>query len=150
MDCRNGRPYPHTLWAGHAAGVAGGAEAEKEFAGAFQAATEGHAQALILMQCPLFTAHHARLAALASRLPTMAGNVGYAHAGGLMHYGPPSPRELASCGHVRGQAAERGETGGSAGRAAHEIRADPQPQDRSGAGADDPPTLLILADEVIR
>jgi hypothetical protein len=48
----------------------------EEFAGAFQAATEGHAQALILMQCPLFTAHRARLAALASRLPTMAGNVG--------------------------------------------------------------------------
>jgi putative tryptophan/tyrosine transport system substrate-binding protein len=65
----------------------------EEFVGAFQAATEGHAQVLILMQCPLFTTHRARLAelALASRLPTMSGNVGYAHAGGLMHYGPNLP-----------------------------------------------------------
>jgi len=60
-----------------------------EFAGAFQAAIQGQAQALILMECPLFVPHRARLAelALASRLPTMAGVVGYAKAGGLMNYG---------------------------------------------------------------
>ena len=64
-----------------------------EFASAFQAAIQGYAQALILMQCPLFTTHRARLAelALASRLPTMSGNVGYAKAGGLMNYGPHLP-----------------------------------------------------------
>jgi putative tryptophan/tyrosine transport system substrate-binding protein len=61
-----------------------------EFAGAFQAATQGQAQALIMMQCPLFGNQRARLAelALASRLPTMSGEVGYATAGGLMNYGP--------------------------------------------------------------
>ena len=49
-----------------------------ECAGAFQAATQGHAQALIMVQSPLFTTHRARLAelALASRLPTMSGEVG--------------------------------------------------------------------------
>jgi putative ABC transport system substrate-binding protein len=64
-----------------------------EFAGAFQAATQGHAQALLMMQGPLFGIHRARLAelALASRLPTMAGEVGYAKAGGLMNYGPNLP-----------------------------------------------------------
>jgi putative ABC transport system substrate-binding protein len=64
-----------------------------EFAGAFQAATQGHAQALIMVQGPLFGTHRARLAelALASRLPTMAGEVGYAKAGGLMDYGPNLP-----------------------------------------------------------
>jgi putative ABC transport system substrate-binding protein len=64
-----------------------------EFAGAFQAATQGHAQALIMVQSPLFSYYRARLAelALASRLPTMSGEVGYAKAGGLMNYGPHIP-----------------------------------------------------------
>jgi len=64
-----------------------------EFAGAFQAATQGHAQALLMVQSPLFKTHMARLAelALASRLPTMSGEVGYAQAGGLMNYGSHIP-----------------------------------------------------------
>ena len=63
------------------------------FAGAFQAAAQGHAQALLMVQSPLFKTHMARLAelALASRLPTMSGEVGYAHAGGLMNYGSHIP-----------------------------------------------------------
>ena len=61
----------------------------EEFAGAFEAALQGQAQALILQPSPLFGAHRARLAelALASRLPTMAVDPGYAQAGGLMDYG---------------------------------------------------------------
>jgi ABC-type uncharacterized transport system substrate-binding protein len=61
----------------------------EEFAGAFEAALQGQVQALILQASPLFGAHRARLAelALASRLPTMAVDAGYAHAGGLMDYG---------------------------------------------------------------
>jgi putative tryptophan/tyrosine transport system substrate-binding protein len=64
-----------------------------EFAGAFQAATQGHAQALIMVQSPLCSYYRVRLAelALASRLPTMSGEVGYAKAGGLMNYGPHIP-----------------------------------------------------------
>jgi putative ABC transport system substrate-binding protein len=60
------------------------------FAGAFQAAIQGQAQALIIEPSPLFATHRAELAelALASRLPTMAADVGYAQAGGLMSYGP--------------------------------------------------------------
>jgi putative ABC transport system substrate-binding protein len=56
----------------------------EEFAGAFQAAIQGQAQALIIPTSSLFTTHRGRLAelALASRLPTMSGNVGYAKAGG--------------------------------------------------------------------
>ena len=52
-------------------------------------AMQGQAQALIMQVGALFSAHRARLAelALASRLPTMAGVVGYAQAGGLMDYG---------------------------------------------------------------
>ena len=61
-----------------------------EFAGAFQAAIQGDAQALIIQAGTLFGTHRARLAALAlaSRLPTMAQGSRYAHAGGLMNYGP--------------------------------------------------------------
>ena len=61
----------------------------EEFVGAFQAARAGQAQALIMQGSPLFSVHRARLAelALASRLPTMAADVGYAAAGGLMDYG---------------------------------------------------------------
>jgi putative ABC transport system substrate-binding protein len=61
-----------------------------DFDGAFQAATRGQAQALIMGQSALFFTQRARLAefALASRLPTMSGEVGYAEVGGLMHYGP--------------------------------------------------------------
>jgi putative ABC transport system substrate-binding protein len=64
-----------------------------EFVGAFQAATQGPVQALIMGPSALFFAHRAQLAklALASRLPTMAGDPGYAEAGGLMHYGPDIP-----------------------------------------------------------
>ena len=60
------------------------------FAGAFQAAIQGQAQALIIEPSPLFATHQAQLAelALASRLPMMAADVGYAQAGGLMSYGP--------------------------------------------------------------
>jgi putative ABC transport system substrate-binding protein len=65
-----------------------------EFAGAFQTASHGHAQALIMMLSPLFGAHRGQLAALAlaSRLPTMSGDVGYAQAGGLMTYGANLPK----------------------------------------------------------
>jgi putative tryptophan/tyrosine transport system substrate-binding protein len=60
-----------------------------EFAGAFQAAIQERAQALIMVGSPLFSVQQAQWAelALASRLPTMAADVGYAKAGGLMEYG---------------------------------------------------------------
>jgi ABC-type uncharacterized transport system substrate-binding protein len=59
-----------------------------DFVGAFQAATQGQAQALIMAQGALFLTQRARLAelALASRLPTMSGETGYAAAGGLMGF----------------------------------------------------------------
>jgi ABC-type uncharacterized transport system substrate-binding protein len=64
-----------------------------DFVGAFQAATQGQAQALIMPESALFFTQRARLAelALASRLPTTSGATGYAEAGGLMHYGPDLP-----------------------------------------------------------
>jgi putative tryptophan/tyrosine transport system substrate-binding protein len=64
-----------------------------EFWGTFQAARRGDARALLMAQGALFLRQRARLAelALASRLPTLSGETGYAEAGGLMHYGPDIP-----------------------------------------------------------
>ena len=61
----------------------------RDFEGAFHAAVRGGARAVLFGQSPLFSQHAARLAELArrSRLPTMAGETGFAAAGGLMTYG---------------------------------------------------------------
>ena len=123
-----------------------------EFAGAFQAATQGHAQALLMVQSALFGGHRAQLAelALASRLPTMAGESGYAKAGGLMNYGPNLP-----------------ESWHRAATYVHKILQGAKPTDlpveqptkfelvinlktAKTLGITIPPTLLILADEVIQ
>jgi putative ABC transport system substrate-binding protein len=123
-----------------------------EFAGAFQAATQGHAQALIMVQSPLFTTHRAQLAelALASRLPTMSGEVGYAQAGGLMNYGPNLP-----------------ESWHRAATYVHKILKGAKPADlpveqptkfeliinlktAKALGITMPPPLLVFADEVIQ
>jgi len=64
-----------------------------EFVGAFHAARQEHAQARLIAQGALFLRQRARLAelALASHLPTLSSETGYAEAGGLMHYGPDIP-----------------------------------------------------------
>ena len=60
---------------------------------AFQAAVAGRARGVIFMQSPLFTLYAERIAklGLTHRLPTMAGESGFADAGGLMNYGPSIP-----------------------------------------------------------
>ena len=123
-----------------------------EFAGAFQAAVHGHAQALIMITSPLFGAHRARLAelALASRLPTLAPNVGYAKTGGLMDYG-----------------ANQSASWYRAATYVHKILKGAKPGDlpveqpmkfeliinlktAKALGMTIPPSLLLLADEVIQ
>jgi len=61
-----------------------------DFERAFQLASQGRAQALVMVQGPLYTVHSARISELAvrNRLPTISGETGYAQAGGLMNYGP--------------------------------------------------------------
>ena len=123
-----------------------------EFAGAFQAAVHGHAQALIMITSPLFGAHRARLAelALASRLPTLAPNVGYAKTGGLMDYG-----------------ANQSASWYRAATYVHKILKGAKPADlpveqpmkfeliinlktAKALGVTMPPSLLLLADEVLQ
>lgn len=61
----------------------------EEFAAAFSAISRAHAQALYLLENPLFYQQKMTLAKLASqaRLPTIYGWRGFADAGGLMSYG---------------------------------------------------------------
>jgi len=62
----------------------------EDFDGAFHAAVQGRAQALVMVQSALYAAHRKRIAELAlkNRLPTISGETGYAQAGGFMNYGP--------------------------------------------------------------
>jgi len=59
-----------------------------EFAGAFAAATQGQAEALWVLNSPIFFMQRAHIVDLAakSRLPTMVGHPEMARAGGLMSY----------------------------------------------------------------
>ena len=123
-----------------------------EFSGAFQAAIEGQAQALIMVGSPLFSIQRARLAelALASHLPTIAADVGYAKAGGLMEYG-----------------VNRVDMWRHAATYVHKILKGAKPADlpveqptkfeliinlktAKALGMTMPPSLLLLADEVIQ
>ena len=56
---------------------------------AFQTATRGRAEALLLLMSPVFFPQRAQVAALGlkSHLPTICGLAQYAHAGALMSYG---------------------------------------------------------------
>jgi putative tryptophan/tyrosine transport system substrate-binding protein len=123
-----------------------------EFAGAFQAATQGQAQALIMPESALFFTQRARLAelALASRLPTMSGAAGDAAAGGLMDYGPDLP------GSFRRVAVYVDKILKGAQPAALPVE---QPtkfalvihlKTAKALGITPPPSLLLLADEVIQ
>jgi len=122
------------------------------FGAAFRAATQGHAQALIMGLSPLFGRNRARLAelALTSRLPTMSGEAGYAQAGGLMNYGPNIPESwyrAATYVHKILQGAKPGDLPVEQ-PAKFELVINLKTAQALGLTL--PPTVLILADEVIR
>jgi putative ABC transport system substrate-binding protein len=85
--------YPASLAAeAHALGVQlhrMAVRAPGEFAGAFAAIAEGRADALLVMSDALFATHRQRIVELAAthRLPSMSRSPGFAEAGGLMQYG---------------------------------------------------------------
>lgn len=67
-----------------------GVREANEFPAAFQAARNGHSEALLVLDDPLFTAQRKSLVMLAARnrLPVMYGLSGAAEVGGLISYGP--------------------------------------------------------------
>lgn len=64
--------------------------------GAFQAATRGRADALVVLDDPVIFVQRARIVALAAkgRLPAVYGITGFAEAGGLMSYGTNLPDHI--------------------------------------------------------
>ena len=123
-----------------------------EFAGAFQAALHGQAQALIMMLSPLFGAHRAHLAelALASRLPTMSGDVGYAHAGGLMTYGANLPESWRRAATYVQKILHGAKPADLPVEQPTKFELVLNRKTAQALGITFPPTLLILADEVIQ
>lgn len=67
---------------------------------AFTAISKERVSGLNVLPDPMFSAHAARIAALAAnaRLPSVSGNSVYAEAGGLMTYGPSFPELARSAG----------------------------------------------------
>jgi putative ABC transport system substrate-binding protein len=71
----------------------GEASTPDKFDSAFAAISESHAQALFVLQTPMFFNQHPRIVAfaMASRLPALFAERQVAEAGGLMAYGPSIP-----------------------------------------------------------
>ena len=65
-------------------------QSPKEIEPAFQAASKGRAQAVLINRTPVTAIHYARIAELAinNRLPTMYADRQFVEAGGLMSYEP--------------------------------------------------------------
>jgi putative ABC transport system substrate-binding protein len=123
-----------------------------EFAGAFQAAVQGHAQALLMQVSPLLSAHPARLAelALASRLPTMAGNAGYAKAGGLMDYGASFDQMWHRTATYVDKILKGAKPGDLPVEQPMQFELIINLKTAKALGMTMPPSLLLLADEVIQ
>jgi putative ABC transport system substrate-binding protein len=123
-----------------------------DFVGAFQAATQGQAQALIMAQGALFLTQRARLAelALASRLPTMSGETGYAEAGGLMHYGPDIPGSFRRVAVYVDKILKGAQPADLPVEQPTKFELVINLKTAQALGITIPPTLLFLADEVLR
>jgi putative ABC transport system substrate-binding protein len=69
--------------------------------GAFRSAMKGGAGAMVFTQAPLFSTHRAQIGAMAlkHRMPTIAGETGFAEAGGLMEFGPSLPDNWRRAAH---------------------------------------------------
>src|SRR5712691_534878 len=129
------------------------ARAPGEFAGAFAAIAEGHADALVVTGDVMFEAQHQqRIVELAAthRLPSISRSPGFAEAGGLMQYGEDIPemfRRAAIYVHKILKGAKAGEL---PMERAMKFKLVLNLKTAKALGITMPPSLLLLADEVIR
>ena len=129
------------------------ARAPGEFAGAFAAIAEGHADALVVASDVMFEAQHQqRIVELAAthRLPSISRSPGFAEAGGLMQYGEDIPemfRRAATYVHKILKGAKAGEL---PMERAMKFKLVLNLKTAKALGITMPPSLLLLADEVIR
>jgi len=105
-----------------------------------------------MVQSPLFRIYQAQLAelALASRLPTMSGEVGYAKAGGLINYGPRIPELWHRAATYADKILKGAKPADLPVEQPMKFELVINLKTAKALGLTLPPTLLVLADEVIR
>ena len=109
--------------------------------------------ALLVLSDPLMSAHRARIAelAIANRLPAFTGFRLLTEAGILASYGPDLRVSAKARRRLRAKDPEGREAGGHADRAADQVRARRQREDRARRiGITIPASVLARADDVIR
>jgi putative tryptophan/tyrosine transport system substrate-binding protein len=123
-----------------------------EFEAMFQTLTREHVQALIMVQSPLFATHRPWLAALAlaSHLPTISGETGYAEAGGLMNYGPSIPESWPRTAYYVDRLLKGAKPAGLPVEQPMTFEMAINLKTAETLGLTIPPSLLLQADQVIR
>jgi len=123
-----------------------------EFETAFVAATQAHADALILLGSPLVSRTSKRLAdlAAASRLPSVSPFRTFAKAGDLMSYGPSLANMFQSCGGQVGKILSGTSPSEMSIERPYKFGFVVNLKAAEALGLTIPPTLLFQANEVIR
>ena len=106
----------------------------EDIVSAFEA-LKGRADGIYVVADPLVFSNRARIhtLAMAARLPAIYNSREYVETGGLMSYGPNFPDMFRRAGRHGRQDSQGREASRPAGRAADQVRARHQPQDRQGA-----------------
>jgi putative tryptophan/tyrosine transport system substrate-binding protein len=122
------------------------------FAPAFLAATQARPDAMLVLGSPLMRRHSQVIAdfAVHSRLPVVSPFRDFAEAGGLMAYGPALPATFWSCGVQVGKILQGAKPGDLAMERPVRFALVLNLRTAKALGLTIPPTLLVLADEVIQ
>jgi len=123
-----------------------------EFASAFEASAREHASALLVFQSPMLFVHHPRLADLAAsrRLPTIALFRDFAQAGGLLSYGPNLQEMFRRAAVFIDKILKGIKPGDVPIERPYKFELVINLKTAKALGITMPPSLLLLADEVIQ
>jgi putative tryptophan/tyrosine transport system substrate-binding protein len=123
-----------------------------EFAGAFAAAAQGQAEALLILNSPIFLMQHEHIMGLVakSHLPTMFGNSESARAGGLMSYDVHNLDTWRRVADYVDKILKGAKPGDLPVEQPMKFELVINLKTAKALGLTIPPTLLVLADEVIR
>jgi ABC-type uncharacterized transport system substrate-binding protein len=123
-----------------------------DFEGAFKAARDNSAQALLVLPSPFFNAHRRVLSALAARyrLPAIYEFKEYVQDGGLMAYGPSIPDMYRRAASYVDRILKGAKPGDLPIERPSKFELVINLKTAQALGITMPPSLLLLADEVIR
>ena len=111
----------------------------KDIETAFRAASKGRAEAVLVLQSPVFNSQRTQIADLAvkNRLPAIYPRPEFVEDGGLMTYGVEHYRLVPARRHLCGQDSERRQARRSSSGAAEEVRVHHQSESRQADRPDD-------------